>query len=95
VREIRREGRAYHVGVLLVLQSLSDVRDGLDGRLELVGQREVAAGPVDELPHVRAHTVRLKPEPTHKQTERGGGTHHNNVRKTFGITTTTTRTGTR
>ena len=47
--------------VLLGLQGLSDVGDGLDGRLELVGQCQVAAGPVDVLPHVRGHTLRLVP----------------------------------
>ena len=47
--------------VLFGLQGLSYVGDGLNGRLELVGQCQIAAGPVNVLPHVRGHALRLVP----------------------------------
>lgn len=49
--------KSYSFVVLLGLQSLSDVRDGLHSRLELVRQREVGAGAVDELFKVSAHAL--------------------------------------
>lgn len=57
--------KSYSFVVLLGLQSLSDVRDGLHSWLELVRQREVGAGAVDELFKVSAHALWLKPAHTH------------------------------
>ena len=67
----RQTDRQTHsLVVLLSLQSLSDVGDGLDGRLELVRQGHIGAGPVYVLLQVRAHALRLVPAHTHtKQTD--------------------------
>lgn len=50
----------YGFVVLLSLQSLGDVRDGLDRGLQLLWEGEIGAGAVDELPQVRAHAVGVK-----------------------------------
>lgn len=58
----------YSFVVFLCLQSLGDVRDGIHGGLQLLGQRQVAAGAIDELSKVGAHPLRMKPADAHNVT---------------------------